>query len=100
MFYNTLPFLGDNKINVYLQKGSRWYGWLTTEETSFTNASTISLDIDNSILYTKCNLCIITALPIIEITFYTDYIHEWNEMPKLYIYGCFILKLIGSEGKN
>ena len=40
------------------------------------------------------------ASPVIEITFYNDYIHEWNEMPKLYIYGCFILKLIGSEEKS
>ena len=92
-------FLVDNKNNVYLQKGIIGYGWLTTEETSFTNTSNIFLDIDNSFLYTKCNLCSITDLGIIEITFYNDSINEWNEISKLYSYGWFILKFIGSEEK-
>ena len=49
---NPLPFLEDNNITVTIKKGGRWSEWLTNEETSLTNASTISINVENSILYT------------------------------------------------
>ena len=80
MHYNPIPVLEDNEITVPLQKGSRKSGWLNAEETSCKNDSITLLNVDNSIEHTEGNVCGIIAIPIIESTFYNDYIHVFHDL--------------------
>ena len=52
---NPFLFLEDNNITTTLQKGSRWSGWLTAEETSWKKCSITFLNFDNSIMYNEVN---------------------------------------------
>ena len=67
--FKPYTLFGRNNITVTLEKFIRWYGWLTAEETSYTNASITSFNdsIDNSIMDYEGNACGIIAIPIIEI---------------------------------
>ena len=82
MHYNPLLFLEDNYIDLPFQKGDRWSGWLTTEDTSCTNNSIIFLNLDNSILHISGNAYGIIAIPVIECTFENYYIHLSHDLPK------------------
>ena len=95
-------FLVRNNITVPLQKGIRWFGWLTADKTSFPNDSVTSLNdsVDKSILDAEFNACVIIATIIIEINIDNDYIHVLNDLPKQYIYGYLISKLTSSQAKN
>ena len=73
--FQTFSFIGRNNITVPLQKGSRRSGLLTAEETNINNVSITLLNVDNSTLYTEGNLFVVISIPIIEGTFYNDYIH-------------------------
>ena len=89
MNFKPIPFLKNNNINLTIQKGSRWDGCLTYEETSYKNASTnYSNDSgDKSILDVEGNVCGIISIPSIAITFDNDNIHALQNLPKRYIYG-------------
>ena len=86
--FQPSPFLGRNIITVPVKNGGRWYGWLTSEETSCNNASIncFNYSVDNSILYAESNACGIIYIPIIEITFENYNIHVLHDLPKWYIY--------------
>ena len=97
--FQPYPFLGINNITVPVKKGRKLFGWLTSKEKIFTNASITSFDdtVDNSILDAEGNVCGIITKPIIETTFDNDYIHVLHDITKRYIHGYFISKLINSE---
>ena len=99
--FQPSPFLVRNNITVPVKKGSRWYGWLTTGETSCKNSwiTYFNDSIYNSILDGGCNTCDIIAITSIERTFGNDHIHVLHDIPKRYIYGYLISKLISSEAK-
>ena len=67
-------------------------------ETSCKNTSIayFSVSIDNNILDSEVNACCIIAIPSIESTFDNDHIHVLHDLPKQYIYGYLISKLISS----
>ena len=92
-------FIGINNITAPIKKASKWYGWLNAEETSCKNDSInyFNYSGDNSILDSKGNTCGIIAIPSIEITFENAHIHVLHDLPKQYIYGYLISKLIISE---
>ena len=77
-------FLVRNNIAVPVKKGSRWYGWVTAEETIFKNASITYFNyiVDNIILDDEGNACGIIVIPIIGSNFDNDYIHVWHDLPK------------------
>ena len=93
------PFLERNNITVPVKKGGRWYGWLTSGEISCKNAPITYFNdsVDNIILDAEVNACGIIAIPSIEITFGNDRIHVLHDLPKQYIYGYLISRLISSE---
>ena len=97
--FQPSPFLGTNNITVPVKNGSRWYGWLTAEETSWKNASITYFNgrVDNIILGAEGNACGIIAIPSIKITFENCHIHVLHNLPKRYIYKYLISKLISSE---
>ena len=97
--FQPSPFLGINNINIPLKKGSSWYGWLTSGETSFKNDSITYFNdnSDNSILDYEGNACGVIAIPIIESNFDNDHIHVLHDPSKQYIYRYLISKLISLE---
>ena len=97
--FQTYSFPGINNTTVPVKKVSRWYGWLTVEETSCKNTSINYFNniVDNSNLHAEGNACGIIAVPRIESTFENDYTHVLHDLPKRYIYGYLISKLIISE---
>ena len=97
--FKPFPFLGINNITVPVKKGSIWYGWLTSENTSFKNDSITYFNdsVDKSILDGEVNVCGIIAIVIIESNFDNDNIHMLHDLTKRYIYIYFISKLINSE---
>ena len=96
-WFLPFPFLGRNHITVPLQNGSRWYGWLTAEDNSCTNASITFLNTDNSILHIEVNECGTIYISAIRIAFGNDYIYVLHDLSKGYIYVYLISNLIGSE---
>ena len=97
--FQPCTFFGKINITVPMKKGGIWYWWLTAGEKSWKNASITYFNdrIDNSILYAEGNSCELFAMPVIEITFDNDYIHLLHDLPKQYIFGYLISKLISSE---
>ena len=97
--FQPSTFLGINNITVLVKNGSRWYGWLTSEETSCKNTliTSFNYSVDNSILDVEGNAGGIIFVPIIKITFDNYYIHVLHNLPKKYIFGYLISKLISSE---
>ena len=95
--FKPYPFLGIKNITAPLQRGIIWYGWLTTEGKSCTNASINFLNFDKSNLYTEGNVCAIDPIPTIEGKFEKDYIHILYDLSKRCIYGYLIYKKFGSE---
>ena len=75
MYYNPLPFFGENNTTEDLQRGGRGYGWFTDGDTSCMNASINLPNVDNSTLYTEGNVCGIIAIPVVESTFDKEYIN-------------------------
>ena len=53
--------------------------------------------VDDSILDAEGDACGIISIPSIEITFENYHIHVLHYLPKRYIYGYLISKLISSE---
>ena len=82
--FQTSPFLGNNHINVPIQKAGRLYDWFVAGETICKNDSITYFNdsTDNSILDTEVNACSIIAIPSIEITFENDHIHVLYDLPK------------------
>ena len=62
-------FFVINNITIILQKGSRYYGWLTSEDKSCTNSSITLFNVDNSILDTEGSVFGTIVITLIEITF-------------------------------
>ena len=89
----------QDKTNVTIQKGSRWYEWLTYGEIICNTYSIayFSFIVDNSILDAEGNAYGIISTHRIEITFDNDHIRLLHDIPKRYIYRYLISKLISSE---
>ena len=92
-------FLGSNIITLTVKNCGRWDGWLTAEEKICKEApiNYFNDSGDNSILDAEGNACGIIAIPSIESTFDNDHIHVLHDLPKRYIYGYLISKLMSLE---
>ena len=97
--FQPSQFTEINNITIPVKNGRRWYGWLTSEKNIYKNASInyFNDSAEKSILDDEGNACGIIATPSIEITFDNDYIHVLHDLPKRFIYGYLISKLISSE---
>ena len=85
--FNPTPFLKNNIINVPIQKGRRWYGLLTAEETSCNNASInyFNDSFDNIILDAEDSAGVIIFISIIESNFANDHT-QWGIQKSLFVW--------------
>ena len=97
--FQPSPYIGINIITLPVNKGGRWYVWLTSEEAGCKNDSIryFKYSVDISILYAEGNSCGIISIPSIEITFDHYHIHVLRYLPNRYIYVYLISNLIRSE---
>ena len=86
MHYNPLHFLEDSNNTSPLQKGGIKSQWFADQGTICMNASINLLFVDVVTQYTEGNSCGFIDIPVIEITFYNDYIHILNDLPKRHMY--------------
>ena len=78
MYYNPLPFFGENNTTEDLQRGGRGYGWFTDGDTSCMNASINVLNVGNSTICTEANSCDIVSISVINKTVDNYFTHKLN----------------------